>query len=185
MPAEKEKKEKKEKNESVLVVGGARSGKSAYALGRAGSWPGRLVYLATAEAKDDETRERVKRHRRQRRSPRWETVEEPLTVVWTLKEIDERVGGVVLDCTTLWVANALLAGNREELESQVEELVEQIPRFSFHFLAVGNEVGLGPLPDSVASRQFRDVLGWVNQRLAAACEEVVFMAAGIPMKIKG
>jgi adenosylcobinamide kinase/adenosylcobinamide-phosphate guanylyltransferase len=86
---------------------------------------------------------------------------------------------------TLWVSNALLAGHREELESQVEELVEEIPTFPFHFLAVSNEVGLGLVPDNAVGREFRDLLGWVNQRLAKSCQEVVFMIAGIPVKIKG
>ena len=171
--------------ESILILGGGRSGKSAYALQRARGWDGRLVYLATAEGKDEEMRQRIKDHRSQRRSRRWETIEEPLSVVWTLKEMDEGVGGVVLDCMTLWVANALLADRRGELESQVYELVEEVPLFPFHFLAVSNEVGLGLVPDNAVGREFRDLLGWVNQRLAQACREVVFMAAGIPMKIKG
>ncbi len=174
-----------QRKESVLVLGGARSGKSAYALQRARGWEGQLVYLATAEAKDEEMRRRIEQHRKQRRSRRWITVEEPLTVVWTLKEVDETVAGVVLDCVTLWVSNALLAGQREELENQVEELVEEIPTFSFHFLAVSNEVGLGLVPESSVGREFRDLLGWANQRLARACQEVVFMTAGIPLKVKG
>lgn len=171
--------------ESILILGGGRSGKSAYALQRARGWDGRLVYLATAEGRDEEMRQRIKNHRSQRQSRRWETIEEPLSVVWTLKEMDERVGGVVLDCVTLWVSNALLAGRRGELESQVDELVEEIPLFPFNFLAVSNEVGLGLVPDSAVGREFRDLLGWVNLRLARACREVVFMAAGIPMKMKG
>lgn len=171
--------------ESVLVLGGGRSGKSAYALQRARGWNGRLVYLATAEARDEEMRQRIQNHRSQRRSQRWETIEEPLSVVWALKEMDKGVGGVVLDCVTLWVSNALLAGRRGELESQVDELVQEVPLFPFHFLAVSNEVGLGLVPDNAVGREFRDLLGWVNQRLAQACQEVVFITAGIPMKIKG
>jgi adenosylcobinamide kinase / adenosylcobinamide-phosphate guanylyltransferase len=173
-----------QQKESMLILGGGRSGKSAYALQRARAWDGRLVYLATAEGKDEEMRQRIKDHRSQRRSRRWETIEEPFSVVWTLKEIDGRVGGVVLDCVTLWVSNALLAGRRGELEGQVDELVEEIPLFPFNFLAVSNEIGLGLVPDNATGREFRDLLGWVNKRLARACKEVVFMAAGIPMKIK-
>jgi adenosylcobinamide kinase/adenosylcobinamide-phosphate guanylyltransferase len=171
--------------ESILILGGGRSGKSTYALQRAREWDGPLVYLATAEGRDEEMRQRIKNHRSQRRSRRWETIEEPLAVAWTLKEMDEGIGGVVLDCVTLWVANALLAGQREDLASQVDELVAEIPLFSFNFLAVSNEVGLGLVPDNATSREFRDLLGGVNQSLAQACQEVVFMAAGIPMKIKG
>jgi len=102
--------------ESVLVLGGARSGKSAYALRRAQEWNGQLVYLATAEAKDEEMKKRISRHRTQRRSRRWVTVEEPIEVVWQLKELDGSIGGVVLDCVTLWVSNALLTGQRDALE---------------------------------------------------------------------
>ncbi len=171
--------------ESILVLGGARSGKSAYALRRAQEWNGQLVYLATAEAKDEEMKKRISRHRTQRRSRRWVTVEEPIEVVWQLKELDGSIGGVVLDCVTLWVSNALLTGQREALESQVAELVEELPLFPFHFLAVSNEVGLGLVPDNPLGREYRDLLGAVNQQLAKACNEVLFLAAGLPMKLKG
>jgi adenosylcobinamide kinase/adenosylcobinamide-phosphate guanylyltransferase len=171
--------------ESVLVLGGARSGKSAYALRRALEWDGQLVYLATAEAKDGEMKKRISQHRAQRRSRRWVTIEEPLDVVWQLKELDERVGAVVLDCVTLWVSNALASNRRDELENQVAELVEEIPLLPFHFLAVSNEVGLGIVPDSPLGREYRDLLGTVNQQLATVSKEVLFMAAGLPMKLKG
>ena len=171
--------------ESVLVLGGARSGKSDYALQRAKGWGQRLVYLATAEAKDAEMTQRIETHRAKRISRQWETIEEPLDVVWRLKELDERIDGVVLDCVTLWVSNALLAQKTDELESQVAELVEEIPLLPFHFLVVSNEVGLGLVPDSPLDRTYRDLLGTVNQRLAQACHEVVLMTAGIPMKVKG
>lgn len=171
--------------ESVFVLGGARSGKSAYAMQRAQEWDGQLVYLATAEGKDEEMRKRIARHRARRRSRRWETVEEPLEVVWRLKELDEGIGAVVLDCVTLWVSNALLKNQKDELENQIAELVEEIPLFPFHFLAVSNEVGLGVVPENPLAREYRDLLGTVNQRLAKACQEVIFMAAGLPLKVKG
>ncbi|MBM4257837.1 MAG: bifunctional adenosylcobinamide kinase/adenosylcobinamide-phosphate guanylyltransferase [Deltaproteobacteria bacterium] len=169
----------------MLVLGGARSGKSTYALQRAQSWSGRLVYVATAEAKDAEMKARISSHRAQRRSRRWITIEEPMGVVWQLKELDDSVGAVVLDCITLWVSNALLAKRRDELENQVAELVEEIPLFPFHFLAVSNEVGLGLVPDNPLGREYRDLLGTVNQQLAKVCTEVLFLAAGLPMKLKG
>jgi adenosylcobinamide kinase/adenosylcobinamide-phosphate guanylyltransferase len=171
--------------ESVLVLGGARSGKSAYALQRAQEWDGRLVYLATAEAKDDDMKKRIARHRAQRRSRRWATIEEPVEVVWQLKELDDSIGGVVLDCVTLWVSNALLNNQRDVLENQIAELVEEIPLFPFHFLAISNEVGLGLVPDTPLGREYRDLLGSINQQLAQACKEVLFMTAGLPLKIKG
>ncbi len=171
--------------ESILVLGGARSGKSTYALQRAQEWRGRLVYLATAEAKDEEMKSRISRHRAQRRSRRWLTIEEPIDVVWQLKELDESIGGVVLDCVTLWVSNALLNDQRDALESQVAELVEEIPLLPFSFLAVSNEVGLGLVPDTPVGREYRDLLGSVNQQLAKACSEVLFLAAGLPLKLKG
>ena len=171
--------------QSVLVLGGARSGKSAYALKRAQDWRGQLVYLATAEAKDEEMRQRIAHHQAQRRNQRWLTIEEPIELVWQLKELNASVGGVVLDCVTLWVSNALVSGQREALENQVAELVEELPLFSFHFLVVSNEVGLGLVPDNPLGREYRDLLGWVNQQLANACSEVVFLAAGLPMKLKG
>src|SRR5262249_15266995 len=171
--------------ESVLVLGGARSGKSAYALQRAQDWEGRLVYLATAEGKDEEMKKRIAGHGARRRSRRWETIEEPLEVVWQLKEMDGNIGAVVLDCVTLWVSNALVSNQAEELENQVAELVEEIPLLPFNFLAVSNEVGLGLVPDTPMGREYRDLLGTVNQRLARACKEGVFMTAGLPLKVKG
>jgi adenosylcobinamide kinase/adenosylcobinamide-phosphate guanylyltransferase len=105
--------------------------------------------------------------------------------VWQLKELEESVGGVVLDCVTLWVSNALLNNQQKALENQIAELVEEIPLFTCHFLAVSNEVGLGLVPDNALGREYRDLLGSVNQQLAKACNEVVFMAAGLPMKLKG
>jgi len=130
-------------------------------------------------------RKRIARHRMQRRSRRWVTIEEPIEVVWQLKELDGNLGGVVLDCVTLWVSNALLKNQREELENQVAELIEEIPLFPFHFLAVSNEVGLGLVPDNALGREYRDLLGSINQQLAKVSSEVVFMAAGVPMKLKG
>ena len=171
--------------QSVLVLGGARSGKSDYALQRAQGWGRQLVYLATAEAKDAEMTQRIEHHRTQRNPRYWETIEEPLDVVWRLKELDEGIDGAVLDCVTLWVSNALLSEKTDELESQVAELVEEIPLFPFHFVVVSNEVGLGLVPDNALGRAYRDLLGTVNQRLAKACNEVVLMTAGIPMKVKG
>lgn len=171
--------------ESVLVLGGARSGKSDYALQRAEGWGGKLAFLATAQAKDEEMQQRIASHQAQRNSHVWQTIEEPLDVVWRLKECDERLDAVVLDCVTVWVSNALLAHKINELEHQVAELVEEIPLFPFHFLVVSNEVGLGLVPDNPLGREYRDVLGTVNKRLAKACNEVVFMAAGIPMRMKG
>ncbi|MGE0826953.1 MAG: bifunctional adenosylcobinamide kinase/adenosylcobinamide-phosphate guanylyltransferase [Candidatus Binatia bacterium] len=176
---------KKVEKESVLVLGGARAGKSAYALQRTLKWPGSLVYVATAEGKDEDMKARIAEHQAQRRSQRWTTIEEPIDVVWQLKELDDSIGAVILDCVTLWVSNALLKGQRVELESQVAELVEEIPLFSFHFLAVSNEVGLGLVPDTPIGREYRDLLGKVNQQLASVCKEVLFMAAGLPMKLKG
>lgn len=123
-----------------------------YAQQRAQEWDGRLVCLATAEGKDEEMKKRLAPHRARRRSRCWETIEEPLEVVWQLKELDDSVGAVVLDCVTLWVSNTLLNNQREELENQVAELVEEIPLFPFHFLAISNEVGLGLVPETPLGR---------------------------------
>src|SRR5262249_12383824 len=144
-----------------------------------------LVYLATAEAKDEEMKKRISRHRVQRRSRRWLTVEEPLEVVWQLKEFDESIGGGVVDLGTLWGANGLPTDQRGTLENQGAELIEEIPLFPFHFLTVSNEVGLGLVPDHPLGREYRDLLGSINQQLAKACKEVLFLAAGLPMKLKG
>lgn len=167
---------------SLLVLGGARSGKSRFALESA-SRPG--VFVATAEAADADMAERIERHRRERPGG-WLTIEEPVKLVGALGALaDERVETVVVDCVTLWVGNLQLRGESDDrILAEVDALAQLIASRPFDLTLVSNEVGLGVHPATTAGLRFRDLLGHVNQRLAAACDRVVLMVAGLPLTIK-
>lgn len=170
----------------IVVTGGARSGKSNYAEQRAGELGRRRVYLATAEAKDAEMAQRIAVHQK-RRGHEWATVEEPVELAGALLAQRGRFDCALVDCLTLWISNLLLrrAEHRaEHVEEKVEELVETLPRLNFHVLLVTNEVGWGIVPEHALARQFRDLAGWANQRLAGAANEVILTVSGIPMIVK-
>lgn len=165
----------------LLVLGGARSGKSRFAQGRAEALTGELIYLATAQAFDDEMRERVALHRADR-GTRWSTVEEPLELaeVITASSTPETV--VLVDCLTLWVSNLILA--ERDMATATEGLLRAISTVRGPIILVANEVGLGIVPDNVLARRFRDDAGRINQEIAAAVGEVVMMLAGLPLVLK-
>jgi adenosylcobinamide kinase/adenosylcobinamide-phosphate guanylyltransferase len=172
--------------ERVLIVGGAKSGKTAVAQSLAESWGGRLVYLATGQAGDAEMAERIGRHQ-QRRGPAWSTLEEPLALVQALTQADD-IGTVILvDCLTLWLSNLLtLAGLAP---AQVDRLGQQLAAglapLRASVILVANEVGWGIVPDNPLARSFRDLAGGLNQRLAQVCDTVLLVAAGLPLALKG
>lgn len=167
----------------VLVLGGARSGKTSFAerlAMRAGSKP---AYLATAEALDAEMRERVRTHQAQRRG-RFATIEEPLDLSGSLLAAAREHDVILVDCLTLWITN-LLGANRN-VASAVEELVETLAAVrETRVILVSNEVGLGIVPDNALARMFRDLAGSAHQRLAETCDDVYFVVAGLPMVLKG
>jgi adenosylcobinamide kinase/adenosylcobinamide-phosphate guanylyltransferase len=167
----------------VLVLGGARSGKTGFAeqlAMRAGSSP---VYLATAEALDGEMRERVRTHQQQR-AGRFETIEEPLALSETLIRVSRDYDVILVDCLTLWITNLLGAG--ADVAVAVEELVATLGEIQdSRIILVSNEVGLGIVPDNAMARSFRDLAGSTHQRLAEICEDVYFIVAGLPMVLKG
>jgi adenosyl cobinamide kinase/adenosyl cobinamide phosphate guanylyltransferase len=169
--------------EIILVTGGARSGKSQYAEQRARELGGRRVYIATAEARDDEMRERIAAHQK-RRGSEWITVEQPVELTATLLAQRGRTDCALVDCLTLWLSNLLLRRDKESAEEKVAELVQTLPRLDFHTVLVTNEVGWGIVPDNRLGRQFRDLAGWANQRFAEAANEVILTVAGMPMTIK-
>lgn len=167
----------------LLVLGGARSGKSLYAQQRAEALgAATLHYVATAEAGDGEMAERIARHRADR-GPRWRTVEAPFELADQIAAMDGEEAVLLVDCLTLWASNLLLA--ERDMEAASEELCEAIARFSGHILLVANEVGLGIVPDNALARRFRDAAGRLNQRVAGVADEVVFVAAGLPLTLKG
>ena len=168
-----------------LVLGGARSGKSAYAERRAAETGLDKVYVATSEAYDEEMRERIARHKAMRAEAGWHTIEEPLALAETLA--GERGGDrvILLDCLTLWVTNLMMADR--DVEVAASDLVDALSATTGQgpLFLVSNEVGLGIVPDNAMARAFRDHAGRLHQRLAAIAEEVVFVAAGLPMTLKG
>ncbi|HEX9444146.1 MAG TPA: bifunctional adenosylcobinamide kinase/adenosylcobinamide-phosphate guanylyltransferase [Candidatus Binatia bacterium] len=172
------------KSRIVLVTGGARSGKSRYAEERAGKAGRRLLYVATAEARDEEMARRIADHRA-RRGGAWLTVEEPVEITRRLLEQRGKVDAALVDCLTLWVSNLLLRGDEKAARTAVEELAENTREINFPLFLVTNEVGWGIVPDNPLARAFRDLTGWTSQRLAAAADEVVLMVAGVPMIVKG
>jgi len=166
---------------SVLVLGGARSGKSAYAQGLAEAAATERLYLATAEAGDSEMADRIARHR-QARGDSWTTSEEPLDIVEALAA-ETRPGRVVLvDCLTLWVTNLMLSGR--DVEAEVARLAQAIGSLAGPAVFVSNEVGLSVVPETRLGRDFRDVQGRANATVARAVAAVVFLAAGLPTLMK-
>lgn len=167
----------------ILITGGARSGKSKYAEQRAGEMGDRRLYIATAEVKDEEMEQRIAEHKK-RRGNAWATVEEPVELSSALLAQRGRTDCVLVDCLTIWLSNLLLHRDAKFAEEKVETLVETLPRLDFHVVLVTNEVGWGIVPDNPLARQFRDLAGWVNQRMAAIATEVILTVAGIPMVAK-
>jgi adenosylcobinamide kinase/adenosylcobinamide-phosphate guanylyltransferase len=176
----------------TLVIGGARSGKSAYAekLATSLSEGREVVYVATMTALDEELAARIARHRAGRPS-HWRTIEEPLDVASRLRA-DIGDGSVVLiDCVTLLITNHLMLDPdaradaiERKIELVVDDLIAAVRDADAAVIAVSNEVGLSIVPEYPLGRLFRDLAGRANQRLAAASDRVVFMVAGIPMEIK-
>ncbi len=166
----------------IFVLGGAKSGKSAFALAKAEAFQGRKAYIATAQPLDDEMRERIRKHRDQRGKD-WETFEEPREMARVLNEVGVGYSAAVIDCLTLWLSN-LLPGT-EDPDGEIGTLLSAL-RYGDHppFFVVSNEVGMGIVPDNALARRFRDLAGRLNQEVAAIADEVYLVTAGIPLKIK-
>ena len=165
----------------TLVLGGARSGKSTHAEALLDDHAGPRLYIATAQARDDEMAARIAAHRA-RRGPGWGTVEAPLALAETL-EAESRAGNALLvDCLTLWLSNLMEAGR--DIAAEIERLVACFGRLEGRTVLVSNEVGLGIVPENATARAFRDHAGRLNQAVAQAAERVVFVAAGLPLTLK-
>lgn len=172
----------------VLLLGGARAGKSQLAEKLARQWGRRVLYVATAQPGDAEMRQRVEMHRA-RRPAHWRTLEEPLNVADAVAPHLPSVDTVLLDCMTLWASNILLAEENaaraeERLMGEIERLVERCRQGNVTLLVVSNEVGQGVVPAYPLGRQFRDVLGRANQLLARSADAVLYCIAGIPIELK-
>lgn len=175
-----------ERGELILVIGGARSGKSAFAEKWARARGNAVLFVATAEAYDEEMAERIAKHRAQRPA-QWQTLEAPRGVAHALHSIAAPPKTIVLDCLTLWTSNELLAAAenaRMNLERELDAIMEWQRAKNVDLLIVSNEVGLGIVPDNALARAYRDLLGSLNQRLAQAADKVYWMVAGLPIEIK-
>jgi adenosylcobinamide kinase/adenosylcobinamide-phosphate guanylyltransferase len=165
----------------LFVLGGARSGKSRYALKRAEALPGELLFVATAQALDNEMDSRIARHREER-GPRWRTIEEPVDLAAVVRAEVRGDRVLLIDCLTLWASNLMFADR--DIDTATGALVAALGEAQGPVILVANEVGLGIVPDNALARRFRDVAGIVNQAVAAGVDEAVFMAAGLPMRLK-
>ena len=167
-------------SKSILVTGGARSGKSAFAERLVEAMGPKAVYIATAEAHDDEMAARIAAHRA-RRGEGWTTREAPLDLIGALDATDGTAPRLV-DCLTLWLSNLMFA--ERDWEAEGRALVEAIPRQAAPIVFVTNEVGSGIVPENALARAYRDAAGQLNQMIAAAVDDVYLTVSGIPMKVK-
>jgi adenosylcobinamide kinase/adenosylcobinamide-phosphate guanylyltransferase len=164
-----------------LVLGGARSGKSRHAQALCEARAGDRVFIATAQAFDDEMHDRIARHRADR-DARWRTVEAPLALAEAIRDADGYGVVMLVDCLTLWASNLLLS--EHDINAAANELVATISVVRGAVVFVSNEVGYGIVPDNALARRFRDVAGILNQRVAAVVERVDLVAAGLPLRLK-
>jgi adenosylcobinamide kinase / adenosylcobinamide-phosphate guanylyltransferase len=170
----------------TLITGGSRSGKSAYALTLADADPAlpRHFFIATAEALDEEMRARIAHHRMSRPES-FVTIEAPVDLHGAIAGLYERADIAVLDCITLWVSNLLGREYPDEaIFAEAESLAVALKAAPFRIIVVSGEVGSGIVPDNPLARRFRDLLGWTNQMIARAADELILMTAGYPLRLK-
>ena len=168
----------------MLVLGGSRSGKSAFALASAEKKKGDKYFFATAEIRDPEMKERISRHQKERPS-HWMTVETPLDLVGALQKENRPDAVVVIDCLTLWLSNLLEKRKKEPfILAKIDQLTDALGRFSGQSWLVSNEVGLGVVPGTPLGREFRDLSGIMNQQVAKIANEVYWVSAGLSQRLK-
>ncbi|MBA3448424.1 MAG: bifunctional adenosylcobinamide kinase/adenosylcobinamide-phosphate guanylyltransferase [Pseudaminobacter sp.] len=167
-------------NSLTFLLGGARSGKSAHAEKLVTASPAPWTYIATAQAFDDEMVERIALHRA-RRDEGWRTIDAPLDLVEAIASVPDG-RPLLIDCLTLWLSNHLLADH--DVEAHSDRLAQILARPRGKWCVVANEVGLGIVPDNALARKFRDAAGRLNQRVAAGANHVLFLVAGLPLKVK-
>lgn len=166
----------------IFILGGARSGKSSFALKLAQEFGRNITFVATAEAKDKEMHRRIRIHRKTR--PKYfKTIEEPCNVEKILPKINSEV--VIIDCITLLLSNLLCKQiSQKDIEKKINKLIAVLKKSKFTSILVANEVGLGIVPINSLARDFRDISGRVNQAIAQTADKVYFLISGIPMEIK-
>ncbi len=175
----------------IFVTGGARSGKSDYALNRAEMLPGPHTFVATCPVVDLEMADRITRHKLERQNGMWSTIEEEIDLVAAIKRLAP--GSVCLvDCLTLWINNLLYVAEKmgysfgeDEMQLRTTEFVEAVGSFQGTVICVSNEVGLGVVPDNAAARKYCDLVGRSNRIVVASAQEAVFVSCGLPLFLKG
>ncbi len=175
----------------ILITGGARSGKSDYALARAESLVGPHTFLATCPVVDGEMKERIRRHKVEREEGIWRTIEEELDLATIIQSLDAE-SVCLVDCLTLWINNlmyqaekARLMFTEDDMREQAERLISSADSFQGTLICVSNEVGLGIVPDNASGRRYRDLVGRCNRIVAAAADEVILISCGLPLFLKG
>ncbi|AKM11667.1 cobalamin biosynthesis protein [Croceicoccus naphthovorans] len=163
----------------MLVLGGARSGKSRYAQQRIERNAGELAFIATAQPLDTEMKQRIERHQCDR-GPRWHTIDAPIDLVNAIADADRHADAILVDCVTLWLSNLILT----DRPVPARELCEAISQSRRPVALVSNEVGCGIVPENSLARRFRDEAGRLNQQIAASADEVVMIVAGLPLILK-
>jgi adenosylcobinamide kinase/adenosylcobinamide-phosphate guanylyltransferase len=169
----------------IFILGGARSGKSTFALKLAKKDKRKVAFIATCQALDKEMAERIKFHKKMRPGY-WQTFEEPYKVSGLLKKIGAKFDVILIDCFTLFVSNLMLRGlKKDAITKEVNNILVALTKTKTKAIIVSNEVGLGIVPQNKLARDFRDMAGKINQTVARKSDEVFFMVSGIPIKIKG
>ena len=175
---------------NTLILGGAQSGKSKYALRLGEEYikatnkgTARGLYVATAQPLDQEMEEKIQRHRLER-GPRWETVEEPTEVPNIIRQCSGIYPVILVDCLTLWMSN-LMEHKPNSIELSARDLFDALSETTGPIIMVSNEIGLGLVPGEAVGRKYRDLSGRLHQRLAEICDRVILVVAGLPLELKG
>jgi adenosylcobinamide kinase / adenosylcobinamide-phosphate guanylyltransferase len=169
--------------ENTLILGGVRSGKSRHAGELAAAHGRAVTVIATGAAQDEEMAARIKAHRASRPA-HWSVVEEPLRLAAALRTAAETNAVIVVDCLTLWLSNLLCLDDEHLLRRESASLIETLPALGTDCILISNEVGFGIMPANALARRFGDEAGALHQRIAALCDRVVLMVAGLPMTLK-
>lgn len=168
----------------IFILGGARSGKSAYALQLAKKGKSRAAFIATCQELDKEMSERIKFHKKSRPA-NWQTFEEPYKVSDLVNKVGVKFGVILIDCLTLLVSNLMLKGaKKRSINREAYNILSALNKIKAKAIIVSNEVGLGIVPNNKLGRNFRDIAGKINQIVAKESDEAYFMVSGIPWKIK-
>jgi adenosylcobinamide kinase/adenosylcobinamide-phosphate guanylyltransferase len=170
--------------EKILVVGGCRSGKSSQALHLAEQFPGNKIFIATCIPHDKEMEQRILHHRQQRNAA-WETLEIPVYLPEAVTAHGLKGNVLLVDCMTLWINNLIMDDpNAAMINTQITKLIRSLEKSQCPVILVSNEVGCGIVPENKLARLFRDIMGIANQKVAGCADRVIWMTAGIPVKIK-